>query len=224
MKIWVLSAAHLISMAIFALGGEVPESVIEGLSSESFKERELSQTELLAWAEEGGKAEISSIYSLSKNSDDPEVSQRCLKVLKELSDQDYLSDGQGYLGIGMEEKVVNLAGDDKPRICILITRVVADSPADLSGMRPGDLITELDGEATVASNEFMQKIANSKPLKVVVLTIKRKNENSQEVEVRLGKRPVENLSGINLEDLKLLDRRAREKHFNMWLEVQEIGE
>ena len=226
MKFWVLSVAHLIFIAFPAQGSEVPKSLVEGLSSENFKTRETSQAELLAWVEQGGNDEIASIYGLSQNSEDPEVSQRCLKVLRKLSDQDYLSDGQGYLGIQMREEMTDLPDDDEPRFCIRVSRVVGDSPASLAGLRPGDLITALDGKKWYkagAIDEFIQKIADSKPLKTVVITIKRKDENPLEVTVRLGKRPVKNLRGIG-QDLKLLDQRAREMHFEKWLESQAVKE
>lgn len=224
MKVCALSAGHLLFMAFSAFGGEVPRALVEGLSSESFKDRERSEAELLSWAEKGGKNEISSVYELSENTQDPEVSKRSLKVLKALSDQDYLSDGQGYLGIQMMEEMIALP-EEKPRPCIRVTRVVADSPAEKAGLLVGDLITGLNGNEwneAGAINQFMLEIADSKPLKTVVLTIKRKNEDLQDLKVVLGRRPVENLSGIN-QDLELLDERAREEHFNTWLKNLKVG-
>ena len=222
MKVRVLSASCLMFTACFAFGEKLPESLLRGLSSEVFAEREASQAKLLAWAEKGGKDEVASVFRYWQSSDDPEVSKRCLKVLKSLSDKDYLSDGQGYLGIQMMEDMVNLPGEEKPRACIRVTRVVADSPADLSGLRIGDLIAGLNGEkwhVAGAMNQFMAKIADSKPRKSVVLAIKRENEDLKDYEVVLGRRPLENLSRID-QDLKLLDERARQDYFRTWLERQ----
>ena len=137
---------------------------------------------------------------------------------------DAFADGQGYLGIQMREEMTDLPDDDEPRFCIRVSRVVGDSPASLADLRAGDLITALDGKKWYkagAIDEFIQKIADSKPLKTVVITIKRKDENPLEVTVRLGKRPVKNLRGIG-QDLKLLDQRAREMHFEKWLESQAV--
>ncbi len=206
-------------MSSSLLSAEIPKSLLEGLSSENFKDRETSQAQLLSWAENGEKEKISSIFLLSKDLTDPEVSIRCLNVLKLLSDQDYLSDGQGYLGIQMLEEFADLPGDEMPRACIRVTLVVPDSPAARSGVRAGDLITALDGKkwhGVDAMEVFMRTIAETKPLTPVILTISRKERESMDVEVKLGKRPIQNLLGFN-QDIQLLDQRARQLHFEKWL-------
>lgn len=223
MRNWILCLAHLMVTAGYLSGAEIPRNLLKGLSSDVFKERENSQAQLLLWAEQGGKDEVFSIYKLSKDLTDPEVSLRCLNVLKQLSDRDYLSDGQGYLGIQMLEEMADLPGDENPRACIRITRVVQGSPAHLSGIRSGDLITALNGKKWYelgAMDIFMREISDTKPLEPVILTIRRKDEDMFDVEILLGKRPAENLFGIN-QDLKLLDQRAREQYFEKWLKSLE---
>jgi serine protease Do len=65
-----------------------------------------------------------------------------------------------WLGIGsytVDQFVVfryNLAVDKG----ILVTSVASDSPAELSGLEPGDIITELNGMEITNNNEFLQTL------------------------------------------------------------------
>lgn len=223
MKVRLLSLAHLAFMTFLVHGEQVPKILVEGLSSEDFKDREASQAALLAWAGKTGKNALSSILKLSRGSEDPEIRQRCLEVLRSLSDLDYLNDGQGYLGIMMLEEMADLRGDDRKRACVRITMVMGNSPADVAGVKGGDLITALDGKKWYdagAIEDFSERIADSKPLNEVTLSIKRGQAEPFDVKVRLGRRPVENLRGIG-DDLQLLDKIAKDKHFEKWLKQQE---
>lgn len=219
-----MSLAHLALMTFFVHGEQVPENLLKGLSSEEFHERERSQEKLREWAGRNRGESIAAIHKLSKVSEDPEVRQRCSEILRDLSDRDYLANGQGYLGIEMIEEMADLPGDERMRACVRILRVVDKSPADLADIRRGDLITALDGKKWYdagAIDDFMEKIADSKPLEKVVLSIRRGDEDTFDVEIRLGRRPVENLRGIG-DDLELLDKMAKDNHFKKWLEEQKL--
>ncbi len=225
MKAWFLSIAQLALMAVFVHGEALPADLVRGLSSEQFKEREESEGKLLEWVATRGDNAVKAVHGLAIGSEDPEVRRRCSDILKELSDRDYLKDGKGYLGIMMAEERVAMDGDEKPRFGIRIQHVVENSPASDSELMRNDLIVALDGKKWHdggAMEDFMAKIADMKPLRSVVLTVVRAEEEPAEVTVRLGRRPLEDLTGIGA-NLDLLDRKAREKHFEKWLAAKGLN-
>jgi predicted metalloprotease with PDZ domain len=215
-------------LAFSAFGEEVPKSLLEGLSSEQFKEREASQIELGKWADEKGPSAISAIYKVYAESDDPELRNRCYQALRKQSDKDYLKDGKGYLGVQMREELHDLPGDDKPRICVRITFVVVGSQADLAGIQAGDLIASMDGKKWYEQgsiDEFSETIASYKPQRRIVFEVMRAGKDELiQVPVILGRRPVEDLRSMYYQDLEKLDSEARDRHFKEWLEKQKATE
>lgn len=219
MKVLVSSFAHLTFMVCSVCAEGVPEELRLGLASPEFEERENAQENLLEWSGEDNDAGASSVYELYRNSDDPEVRERCYKVLRDLSDIDYLSDGKGYLGIMMGEEMIKLDGDDKPRACLRISFVVKDSPASRAGLREGDLIIAVDGKKWYergSIDDFMKVIADTKPLEEIVISLKRGEDESIEATAKLGRRPVEDLTGLG-NDIEHLDEKAKKSHFRQWL-------
>ncbi len=211
-----------VMFVVVASAESVPKELLEGLSSEEFKQREASQVKIEKWTDEKGSAGVSAIYQLYVGADDPEVRSRCLRVLRTQSDKDYLDDGKGYLGVQMREEVVEIPGDEKPRYCIRITLVQPGSQAELGGIKVGDLIASMDGKKWYNQNaiiEFSALISSYKPRKKVVFELMRAGqEKLLEVPIVLGKRPVEDLNLLYYNDPMKLDKDARDKHFNEWLE------
>lgn len=147
---------------------------------------------------------------------------RSLEVLRELSDEDYLSDGQGFLGITMQEEMLEADPDGKRSVGIRILYVVEDSAADKAGLEMGDVIISLDGKGWKEAgglDQFRDEIAKKKPLVEVRLSIKRAEQEPKEIAVKLGKRPIADLS-FGGADLHLLDEKAKERHFGAWLKAQ----
>ncbi|MGI6368182.1 MAG: S1C family serine protease [Anaerolineae bacterium] len=70
---------------------------------------------------------------------------------------------------------------------IVVTSVVAGSPAERAGLRAGDLILQVDGEDFDAE-DFSQMVADHSPEDVLTLTILR-GGSTEEVEVTLGEHP-----------------------------------
>lgn len=212
-------------LVIFASAEQVPKQLLEGLSSDQFKVRESSQAELEKWADEKGSAGVTAIYRVHMESDDPEIRSRCLEALRTQSDKDYLKDGIGYLGVQMREEMVELPGDDKPRVCIRITLVQPGSQAEVAGIIAGDLIASLDGKKWYelgALDEFSKAIASFKPLRKIIFEIKRAEVAELiEVPVVLGKRPVDDLRMLYYNDPEQLEKEAREKHFDEWFKKLE---
>ncbi len=199
-----------------------PANLIKGLGSDEFVSRENAQAELLKWALERPQVTTPKILSLFQENDDPEVRKRALEILKELANADYLSDGQGYLGILMQEEPLQVAQDGKARFGIRILDVMKGSPAEQADLKMGDLIVSLDGkewEAVGALTVFSEAVAAKKPLVEVILKVKRDQAEPIGFTVKLGKRPIPDLRFGG--DLGLLEQQAKEQHFKQWLRKQQ---
>lgn len=214
----------LLFVALPKLHGEqvILSSLLQDLASEEFVKRETAQANLLAWALENPKPAIRKLLSVSRDDDDPEVRKRALGVLKALADTDYLSEGQGYLGILMQEEPLEAAQDGKVRFGIRILQVMKGSPADLAELKIGDLIVSLDGKAWEqmgAVTAFSESIAAKKPLVKVVLMVRKAQAEPVAITIQLGKRPTPDLRVGG--DLGQLEEQAKERHFKEWLQKQQ---
>lgn len=206
------AAAHI------SLGEGLPDEMPRRLASEDFLEREKAQKDLLEWAREKNGTRAVALMKLLAD-DDPEIRKRSHEILRQLSDDDYLSDGQGYLGIMMAEEMLQADPNGKPRAGIRISRVMKGSPADTSGLKAGDMIIALDGvawEKPGALDAFMDKIAQSKPLAEVIVKIQRDAAEPVDIAVKLGKRPIPDLQ-LARENPQDLDKQAKDEHFKQWL-------
>jgi S1-C subfamily serine protease len=52
---------------------------------------------------------------------------------------------------------------------ILVFRMVQDSPADRSGMRPGDIITHINGSAITSSKDIYKFLEETGSLKMTII-------------------------------------------------------
>jgi S1-C subfamily serine protease len=200
----------------------IPPHLLENLGSEEFAIRENAQEDLLAWALEHPKPIIPKLLRISQEDDDPEVRKRSFAVLKALGEADYLADGQGYLGILMQEEPLGVAQDGKNKFGIRILEVMKGSPADNAELRMGDLIVSLDGkewEEIGAVTAFSKSIAEKKPLVEILLMVRKDQAEPIGVTVKLGKRPTPDLRVGG--DLGQLEEMAKEKHFKEWLKKQQ---
>ncbi len=62
------------------------------------------------------------------------------------------------------------------------------SPAAQAGLKPGDLITAVDGQTVTSTDAFIAKVSQDDPGQTVTLTIKR-NGQIKQVKVKLGTQP-----------------------------------
>jgi len=94
---------------------------------------------------------------------------------------------RGQLGITVlkipSEQATQLGVTQGPGV--LVYQVQPGSAADRAGLRRGDIITALNGEAVTDSNTFRNKIASTPPGSDVTLTIKR-GGSEQQVRATLG--------------------------------------
>lgn len=218
------SRASLLSLigAGVLLAIEVPADLATELASEKFQTRKEAQEKLLKWAREQGEPATVELLRLNKEAEDPEVRERCLAVLKDLVNDEYLKDGKGYVGIKMGDEFANVPGDDKPRAVIRITQVMPESAAEVAGLKVNDLIVGLGDEVWhqgLASMPFGERVRNLKPETKIQLKILRDGA-VKDFEVKLGRRPfyADNLffEGDE-EDLEAAEQEAKEAYFRKWL-------
>ncbi len=98
----------------------------------------------------------------------------------------------GWIGIGGRSVTPVLAERFGLRTAtgVLVSSVTEDSPADLAGLRPGDVVTGLDGEVVGASAMLREAIARSGPDATITLELWRGSERL-EVRTTTGMRPTE---------------------------------
>ncbi len=206
---------------------EIPPAIFADLKSEDFHKREAAQSELVKWARGQADPAVDELLRLSKEADDPEVRERCTGVLRDLVNDEYLKDGEGYIGIRMQDELANVPGDPKPRCVIRVIQVVPDSAAQQAGLQLNDLIAGLGDQAWhdgAASLSFGEKIRQLKPSSKVTLKVMR-NGGLMDVEVKLGRRPpildqpfLDPFMDPSNVDLDAAERAAKDAYFRKWLE------
>ena len=222
-------ACHGMSVALWlatlpaCVGLEIPAKPLAELASEDFRTREEAQAAILAWARQHPAGAIDLLYDRSLHADDPEVRERCLAVLRELVNDQYLREGEGYIGIRMLEEVAVVPGDAKPRGVIRVTQVMPDSAAAKAGLRVNDLSAGIEDKIwrnAPAMRPFSEAVRQYKPGSRVRLKVVREGALI-EVPVVLGRRPVFADNPFLDErqvDLEAAEKAAREGYFQRWLE------
>lgn len=222
-------SASLVSCPLQAKVVELPSNVFAQLKSQDFKSRESAESELLLWGRERPGPAMDELLRQSRIADDPEVRQRCLNVLRELVIDEYLKDGEGYLGIMMGDAIENVPGDEKPRSVINVVQVVPDSAAQRGGLQPNDVIIALDDfiwREGAARLPFSEKIRAKKPNTKVALKVIR-NGKIIELPITLGRRPPlqDNLflNDPNF-DPQAIERADKEAYFRRWLSLRKLAD
>jgi hypothetical protein len=209
--------------AMRSWGLELPAGPLGSLKSEEFRIREKAQAELLAWARHRPEPAMDALFRISRADDDPEVRERCLAVLRELVNDEYLKEGEGFLGIRMQDEKALVPGERNPRSVIRVIQVVPDSAAQQAGVKLNDLITGLDDKVwqdEAALMPFMNHIRQLKPGNRVLLKILRNGE-MMDLPVKLGRRPLladNPFLDQRQVDIDAAERAAKEAYFRRWLE------
>lgn len=221
--VWVM----MLSSPCSAWSLELPRENFTKLSSREFHDRETAQSEILAWARTQPEPAMAELFRQSRIADDPEVRDRCLNILRELVNDEYSKEGEGYIGIGLKDEIANVPGDPNPRSVIRVTQVQADTPAQKADIRLNDLIVGLDHDVwheVSAMRLLMDKIRMTKPTTKVELHILRDGEVIA-VSVSLARRPLmaDNLffGGQNM-DFDASERAAKEAYFRLWLNQRKM--
>ncbi|KAA0014244.1 Do family serine endopeptidase [Billgrantia pellis] len=98
---------------------------------------------------------------------------------------------RGWLGIEAQEMTSDLAasfGLQTPR-GVVISGVVPDGPADHAGLRPGDVLLEVDGRPILDARAAMSDIAAIQPGATLPLTVVRSGEKLT-INLEVGERPL----------------------------------
>jgi serine protease Do len=101
---------------------------------------------------------------------------------------DLIDDGEvtrGFLGVRINEVTQEYASQMNVEFGIFVSNVNEDSPAMLSGIKAGDIITHLNGNPAIELAKFRLEIAGFRPSEEVVLTIVR-GDQTIEITVKLG--------------------------------------
>ena len=155
--------------------------------------------------------------------DDPEVRERCLSVLRALVEDEYLKEGEGYIGIAMKDEISDVPGETKPREVIRVTLVQPDSPGALAGIHHNDLIVGLNGNVW-HETLFRANVRMMKPNTKVDLKILRDGE-LLDLQVTLARRPksadVLFFNGQTF-DPEAMERAAKEAYFRGWLSLRKL--
>lgn len=204
---------------------ELSQKVLFDLCSPEFRVREAAEAETLRWSREKPEAAMCELLRLSRSESDPEVRERCLNVLKELVRDQYLKDGEGFIGISMLNEIMNVPGDPTPRQVIRVSQIVKGTAAEKSGLQLNDLIAGLDGKCWYddpAAELFSQKIKSKKPGTKVVLEVVRDQKVSK-FDLILGKRPINAdllmMGGLRF-DGAAAEKEAQENYFRRWMDRQ----
>lgn len=189
-KLLVVSVLSGIQLT-FGSAGELPVSLLLDLGNSEFKVREKAQSELLAKARLQPGPSTDELFHVSKISADPETRQRCFEILRHLLTDQYMKEGQGFVGIGRFDKAVELEGQKEPCNAVLVTSVRRGTPADRAGIQVNDLILALNGtywKEPTASEIFANQIAALKPGTKVTLLVYR-DDKKIELDLVLVRRP-----------------------------------
>lgn len=223
---WMLPASAFCDEAF-------PEAALGSLTSEEYKDRVQAQRDLMTWAE--GRSAIAEERLLHEHdaATDPEVRLRLREVLRDVVVAEFQrKEGQGYVGIQMDDRNVQLPGGDEQRGGVGITWIHPDTPAMKAGLQVNDVVVALNDlrwtEGMGAREGFAAEIRRHKPGDKVSLEILRGND-LKKIELTLGARPLGLDEAMKLfllqgdvgedptKDLRAHEKLAKEAYFERWL-------
>jgi len=231
----LLTACGGIIFSILAVGVsaalEPPsQDLLKHLGSEDFKERASAQGALLEWARKQPETAKDWLFRRALSDADPEARRRYTAVLRDLVVDDYLKDGEGYVGIMMTAVQLQVPNDPVQRTGVSVTLVVPDTAGAKAGLVPGDVIVEAGDQVwrdLMAVENFSTWIRSHKPGQKVTVKVFR-NGNLVPMDLVLGRRPPE--SGMfmfgQLPDSASLANEAelaKDAYFRNWFEARKAG-
>ena len=97
---------------------------------------------------------------------------------------------RGWIGVEVQDITLELAESFKlPNSKgVLIAGVVRGGPADHAGVKPGDILVEVEGKPVLDSSGMLNLVADAQPGKIAALKIVR-NGAALAVKLTVGKRP-----------------------------------
>jgi serine protease DegQ len=97
---------------------------------------------------------------------------------------------RGWIGVEVQDITAELAESFKLASTrgVLIAGIVRGGPADKAGVKPGDILTEVDGKSIADSSAMLNMVASAQPGKPATLKLIR-NGSPMSIKVIVGKRP-----------------------------------
>ncbi len=98
---------------------------------------------------------------------------------------------RGWIGVEVQDITPDLAESFKLPAAskgVLIAGVVRGGPADRAGVKPGDILVEVEGKPVLDSSAMLNLVAEAQPGKVALLKVLR-NSAAVTVKLTVGKRP-----------------------------------
>ena len=92
---------------------------------------------------------------------------------------------RGYLGIGLTD----VPNDSGQSVAAGITDVVARGPGARAGLRPGDVILQVNGQQVENARDVIKAVTATAPGKSLRLVLRRQSRE-QTTDVTVGRRPV----------------------------------
>jgi serine protease Do len=115
---------------------------------------------------------------------------------------------RGYLGVGVQELTDELSksfGLKAGLKGVLISQVVADSPADKAGLKQGDIALELDGKPVTSTIDFRNVIALSKAGSAHTILVLR-DDVKKVFRFQVADQPVEKRNKVNEKEAAVIDK------------------
>lgn len=168
------TAALLLFLSLAIARADEPVLEVElGLKAEAFEARQAAEQKLIEWANEGeGEERINLLVVRCIDTKEPEERFRLEKILFHLKRDTLVQQGEGFVGISMNTRIPETRG-------VIVTEVIADTPAERVGLLAQDLILEIDGESIaggVPSENLMAIVKGKPPGTKIKLTIERGEE------------------------------------------------
>lgn len=97
---------------------------------------------------------------------------------------------RGWIGVEVQELTMDLAESFKMESTdgTLIAGVLRNGPADRAGVKPGDILTGVDGKSVTDSSSMLNLVAALQPGKIARIQVIRSGKK-MELNVTVGKRP-----------------------------------
>ncbi len=126
---------------------------------------------------------------------------------------------RGWLGVQigpLSPEAAEYAGFEGTR-GVLISDVVPNTPAENAGVKPGDIVTQINGKSVTEPNQLLNTVAASSPGDAAKLTIFR-NKKLREINVTLGDRSAKQVANTMTREVP----GRQPGNFNLGLSIQDM--
>lgn len=221
-RLW-LGVFALVCLSVIHAAEALPAKLLEELKDKDFKTREAAQSALLDWALKHRNGTADLLYAQYRHAENPEQRERCFEVLRHLVDEEYHTQGSGFIGIKMLDAVrVRPPGENEDRAAVSISEVLEGMAADQAGLKAGDLVLGMDDapfKGGSATADLRERVMNLKPGTRVKLQVMRQDK-LMDIVVTLGRRPAwSGTPSLENDPAKAaeVEKKARDEYFRLWL-------